>query len=129
MWKTLALITVVVGAAVRGYGQVPCPVSFTAARAGAEGIQLQFRNKGKLPIEQLSLSCTPPATGKARTALCQSVNGIFYPGMEYDAEIPYVGANRKSTVIAVMAVRMAGGMSWNSHSANPCRSVRTSKVK
>ncbi len=129
MWKTLGLVVVVVAVAVRGYSQVPCPVSITMARIEPESIQLQFRNKGKLPIEQLSLACTPPATGKARTALCQSVNGIFYPGMEYDAEIPYAGAARHTTVVSVMAVQMAGGLSWNTHSVSPCRSVRAFKAK
>jgi hypothetical protein len=58
-------------------------------------------NKGKQPIEQLSLSCAPSANNKSRSTICHNEAGIFYLGREYWIDIPYPGANRHSTVIVV----------------------------
>ncbi len=129
MWKPLGLILVAALVAQSSNGQVPCPVSLTSAVAGAESIELKFRNKGKLPIEQLSLICAPPSNHQSRTTLCQNVSGIFYPGMQYSADIPYAGANRHHVLISVRTVHLAGGVSWNTHSLNPCKSVRAARAK
>jgi hypothetical protein len=83
-------------------------------------------NKGKLPIEQLSLSCTPSANDKSRGAICHNETGIFYPGTEYWIEIAYLGANRHSIVISVNEVRLAGGVSWNTRSSDSCLTLRVS---
>ena len=124
MWKTLALGIFAIVLAHDTYSQVPCPVSLTSAHAEQDIIKLEFVNKGKLPIEQLSLSCTPSANNKSGSATCHNETGIFYPGAEYWIEIAYPGANRRSAVIAVKEVRMAGGILWNTRSSNSCRTLR-----
>jgi hypothetical protein len=129
MWKTLTLVILAVVSAHDIYSQVPCPVSLTSANAEQDSIKLEFMNKGKVPIEQLSLSCTPSANNKSRSAICHSETGIFYPGTEYWIEIAYPGANRHSTVIAVKEVRLAGGVSWNTRSSDSCRVLRVSRNK
>jgi hypothetical protein len=111
------------------HGQVPCPVSLTSANAEQDNIKLEFMNKGKVPIEQLSLACTPPANNKPRSAICHRETGIFYPGTEYWIEIAYPGANRHNTVIAVKEVHLAGGVSWNTQSSDSCRTLRGSTKK
>jgi hypothetical protein len=129
MWKTLALVVFAVLSAHDMHSQVPCPVSLTSATAEHDSIKLEFMNKGKVPIEQLSLSCTPPANNKSRSATCHIEGGIFYPGTEYWIEIPYPGANRHSTIIAVKEVRLAGGEFWNPRSSDSCRTLRVSRKK
>ena len=124
MWKTLVLGIFAVVPAHDTYSQVPCPVSLTSANAEQDNIKLQFRNKGKIPIEQLSLSCTPSANNKYGSATCHNETGIFYPGNEYWIEIAYPGANRRSAVIAVKEVRMTGGAFWNTRSSDSCRTLR-----
>jgi hypothetical protein len=119
MWKTLALVILAAVPAHNMYSQVPCPVSLTSANAERDSIKLEFMNKGKLPIEQLSLSCTPSANNKSRSAICHNETGIFYPGTEYWIEIAYPGANRHSAVIAVKEVRLAGGVFWNTRHPIP----------
>lgn len=129
MWKALALVLFAVVPVYGMYGQIPCPVSLTSANAEQDIIKLEFRNIGKVPIEQLSLSCTPPANNKSRSAICHNETGIFYPGMVYWIEIAYPGANRHSTVIAVKEVHLAGGESWTTRSPNSCRTVRVARKK
>jgi hypothetical protein len=129
MWKTLALVLFTVMPAHDMHSQVPCPVSLTSANAEQGSIKLEFMNKGKVPIEQLSLACTPSANGKPRGAICHTETGIFYPGTEYWIEIAYPDANRHSTVIAVKEVRLAAGVSWNTGSSDPCRTLRVSRKK
>ena len=94
MWKTLALVVLAIVAAQDVDSQVPCPVSLTSADAEQDRIQLEFMNKGKLPIEQIGLSCMPSVTGKPRRAICHHETGIFYPGTESWIQIAYPGANR-----------------------------------
>jgi hypothetical protein len=122
--KTLTVVMFLVLPGYGMYGQVPCPVSLTSAKAEPDRIKVEFRNKGKIPIEQLSLSCTPSANNKSRSPICHTETGIFYPGNEYWIEIAYPGADRHGPVIAVNEVRLAGGAFWNTHSTDPCRILR-----
>jgi len=127
MRKTLVLVILAIAPAHNIYSQVPCPVSLTSATAEQDSIKLEFMNKAKLPIEQLSLLCTPSASNKSRGTTCHNETGIFYPETEYWIEIVYPGANRHSTVITVKEVSLAGGASWNTRSSNSCRALRVSK--
>jgi hypothetical protein len=126
MWKTLVLGIFAVVLTHDTYSQVPCPVSLTSAHAEQDNIKLEFVNKGKLPIEQLSLSCMPSANNKSGSAICHNETGIFYPGTEYWIEIAYLGANRHSIAISVNEVRLAGGVSWNTRSSDSCLTLRVS---
>jgi hypothetical protein len=129
MWKALILGICALVPAHDTYSQVPCPVSLTSANAEQDKIKLEFRNKGKIPIEQLSLSCTPSANNKSGSAICHNEIGIFYPGNEYWIEIAYPDANRRSAVIAVKEVRMTGGAFWNTRSSDPCRILRVPRKR
>jgi hypothetical protein len=124
---TLALILFMASASCESYGQVSCPVSLTSAKAGADSIRLEFVNKAKVPIEELSLSCTPPPKNASSGAICHSDTGIFYPGNSYELEITYSGANRHKTVIAVQDVRLAQGISWSRRTSAPCKSLTVSR--
>jgi hypothetical protein len=104
--------------------QVPCPILLTSASAGPNSIKLSFRNRGKLPIEQFSLTCTPPSDRKLGNAVCDSENGLFYPGNVYWTNIAYAGANRHSIVVAVHAAHLAEGAFWTTRSPDRCRSLR-----
>jgi hypothetical protein len=123
MWKKLALVILTIVAAQDVDSQVPCPVSLTSANAEQDRIQLEFMNTGKLPIEQIGLSCMPPVNGKARGAICHNERGIFYPGTESWIEIAYPGANRHNIVISVTEVRLAGGVYWHTEPSDSCRTL------
>ena len=129
MWKAAALATLMIATAQQTYGQISCPVSLTSGYTDQDSIKLSFRNKGKVPIEQLSLSCMPPADHKLPNAICHTESGIFYPGTESWIDLSYPGANRHEIVISVKTVRVAGGVIWTSRSSDSCRALRVTRKK
>jgi len=105
-------------------GQVPCPVALTAGNEKTDRIEVSFMNKGKLPIEQLRLSCVPGTSQSSRIGTCLTKDGIFYPGTQYWIDIFYPGANRRGITVTVESVQLAGGVTWNRRSADSCRALR-----
>jgi hypothetical protein len=59
---------------------IPCPVLLVSGHVGRDSIELSFMNRGKMPIQQLSLDCSPAMAGTARDAICHTESGLFYPG-------------------------------------------------
>src|SRR5258708_25703043 len=74
--------------------QIPCPVMLVSGHASRDSIELSFRNKGKMPIQQLSVGCSPPNAGKARDSICHTESGLFYPATKYTMDFGYTGAGR-----------------------------------
>ncbi len=56
---------------------IPCPVMLVSGHVRGNSIELSFRNEGKMPIQQVSLGCTPPMKGEARDAICHTESGLF----------------------------------------------------
>jgi len=118
MWKAIAPVLLIV---LSAKAQIPCPVRFISGDANQDSITLSFMNKGKVPVQQLNLSCTPP---KAQTA-----RGEVYPGMQYSLELPYPGADRHAIEISLRTARVAGGVLWTSTRSEPCRVLRVQRKK
>jgi hypothetical protein len=129
MARTLALVILAVMLAREMDSQVICPVSLTSATAEQDRIQLEFRNVGKLPIEEIGLSCMPSVKGRLHGAICHDETGIFYPGTESWIQIDYPGANRHNVVISVTDVRLAGRVYWHTRPTNSCRDLIVSRKK
>lgn len=69
MSKALSLSLILLFLAAISHAQVPCPVMLVSGNSGQDSVTLSFRNKGKLPIEQLRLSCKS-STGRSTNAAC-----------------------------------------------------------
>ncbi len=106
--------------------QVACPVALITANSTPSGIQLEFRNKGKVPIEQLSLTCNPPAHNNLPNTACYVETGIFYPGAMSWIKIDYPAANHHAIEISVARLRVAGGTLWQpgAHACKPLKLPR-----
>jgi len=129
MRKAIFLVALILAVRLQSYAQVTCPVTFISGDAGQDSIKLSFMNKGKVPIRQMMLSCSPPLNPKTRGGICRTESGIFYPGTEYTIDIPYPGARRHPVVISLKTAILAGGIIWQSTSAEACRTVRALKKK
>jgi hypothetical protein len=103
---------------------IPCPVLLVSGHAGHDSIELSFMNKGKMPIQQLSLGCTPPMAGKARDSICHTESGLFYPGQRYSMEFGYTGPARGAVTLSVQGARMGNGDMWMARSARACRPLK-----
>jgi hypothetical protein len=109
--------------------QIPCPVMLVSGHASRDSIELSFRNKGKMPIQQLSVGCTPPNAGKARDSICHTESGLFYPATKYTMDFGYTGAGRGAVTISVKGARLGDGEVWMARTARSCRPLVVSRRK
>ena len=107
--------------------QVPCPVMLVSGDADRETIRVSFRNKGKMPIQEVSFGCSPPMKGQARDSICHMERGLFYPGQKYSFAFGYTGMGRRSVVISVKTAMLGDGNVWMARSARACRSLVVSR--
>lgn len=84
-------------------------------------IELSFRNEGKMPIQQVSLGCSPSMTGQARDAICHTESGLFYPRTQYTMEFGYTGRAKAGVTILVKSARLADGELWMPRRVRECR--------
>jgi hypothetical protein len=108
---------------------IPCPVMLVSGHVSRDSIELSFRNEGKMPIQQVSLGCTPPMKGQARDAICHKESGLFYPRTQYTMEFGYTGAGRGAVTISVKGARLGDGELWMARSARTCRPLRIVRSK
>jgi hypothetical protein len=121
----LALLAIVSRPSV--YAQVPCPIGLLSAKAEKDTIQLEFVNKGKAPVEQLSLACVPSGTNKFPKGICRVETGIFYPNTVSWIKIDYLGANRHPIEISVTQLHLNGGILWQPSPTNRCKILRVTR--
>jgi hypothetical protein len=116
---------------------IPCPVLLVSGHAGRDSIELSFMNKGKVPIQQVSLGCSPPMAGRARDSICHTESGLFYPGQKYSMVFSYAGAMRGSArgssggavTLSVQGARLGNGELWMARSARACRPLKLLRRK
>jgi hypothetical protein len=100
---------------------IPCPVMLVSGHVRGNSLELSFRNEGKMPIQQVSLGCSPPMKGQARDAICHKESGLFYPRTQYTMEFGYTGAGRGAVTISVKGARLGDRELWMARSARACR--------
>ena len=100
---------------------IPCPVMLVSGHVRGGSIELSFRNKGKVPLQQVSLGCSPAMAGRPRDAICHMESGLFYPGTPYTMAFAYTGARRGAVTLSVKSARLGTGEFWMARSARACR--------
>ena len=109
--------------------QIPCPVMLVSGDADRDSIQLSFRNKGKMPIQELSFACSPPMQGQARGSICHMERGLFYPGQKYSFDFGYEGARRHPVVISAKTARLGDGSVWVSRPSGACKPLKVARKR
>jgi hypothetical protein len=120
----LLLVLFILASRPRLYAQALCPVSLVTATPERDTIQLKFRNKGKVPIEQLSLTCSPPGNNKFPNGICHVETGFFYPGSVSWIKIDYQGASHQAIEISIARLRLQGGVLWQAGTSHTCKSLK-----
>ena len=108
-------------------GQAPCPIALLSARAEKDTIKLEFMNKGKVPVEQLSLACLPSGGNKFPHGICHVESGIFYPNTVSWITIDYLGASRHPPEISVTQLHLDRGTVWQPSPTNRCKALRATR--
>jgi hypothetical protein len=104
--------------------QASCPVSLVTATTSKDTIQLKFRNNSKVPIEQFTLTCSPPGNNKFPNGICHVETGFFYPGSVSWIKIDYRAATHQAIEIAVARLRLQGGVLWQAGTSHTCKSLK-----
>ena len=123
----LATILSALAVPLASSAQIPCPVALIAAKADHDTIQLEFRNKGRVPIEQLSLACSPPTHNTLPHGACHVETGIFYPSTVTWIKIDYPAADHHSLEISVARLRLAGGTLWQPGPSHTCKPLKLAR--
>ena len=108
---------------------IPCPVLLVSGHATRDSIELSFMNKGKMPIQQVRLGCSPPMAGNARDSICHTESGLFYPGQRYAMTFGYTGAMRRTVTLTVQGARLGDGELWTPRNARVCRPLTVPRRK
>jgi hypothetical protein len=87
-----------------------------------DGIDLTFRNTGKLPIQELQLYCRPLTGQKPRGSVCRTENGLFYPGQQYDLSFQY-GSGRR-VELSLRSARLSDGTVWMATHQQACKPLK-----
>ena len=126
--KGILVAFLVCGSVQQSRGTIACPVSLVDGRAGENDIVLSFRNKGKLPIQQLEFDCTPSRGPKAHRLTCHQETGLFFPGTTYTSSFAY--PNRAGSIlVSLEAARLSDGSFWTSKRDQRCPPLRIDKMQ
>jgi hypothetical protein len=108
---------------------MPCPLKFIDGRTSSDGVHLEFRNTGKLPIQQLELSCTPVGVQGARRSMCHEQGGLFYPGDQYEMDFLYTTPVPRTISINLRTARLSDGTFWMASRRQTCKAFTVSRKK
>ena len=127
-WNRI-LIACLVGASVhQSRAAIECPVSLVEGKADQDGIVLSFRNKGKLPIQELEFDCTPASSPTAHRPNCHVETGLFFPGTDYTSSFAY--RNRAGSIqVSLKAARLSDGSTWIFNRDQRCRPLRIDRKR
>jgi hypothetical protein len=121
--KGILVAFLVCGSVQQSRATIACPVSLVDGKAGENDIVLSFRNKGKLPIQQLEFDCTPSRGSKAHRLTCHQETGLFFPGTTYTSSFAY--HNRAGSIlVSLEAARLSDGSFWTSKRDQRCPALR-----
>lgn len=126
--KATFLACLIVAPVRSSEASIPCPVSFLDGKSDADGISLSFRNKGKLPIQQLAFTCVL-AAHKTRPSSCHEETGLFFPGNSYDLTFLPPKTSDRSVQVALRSARLSDGAVWHANRDQPCRPLRLDQPK
>jgi hypothetical protein len=101
-----------------------CPITLTDGSVNQDGITLTFRNKGKLPIQQVEFDCTAVKGQKAHRSTCHEDAGLFFPGNSYDMTFAYPTKGVASVLLSLSTARLSDGSSWISKRDQACHALK-----
>jgi hypothetical protein len=108
---------------------MPCPLKLISGRTSSDGIHLEFRNTGKLPIQQFELSCVPVGVQSVRRPMCHEQGGLFYPGGEYEMDFLYATPVPRTISINLRTARLSDGSFWMASRRQSCKALTVSRTK
>lgn len=127
-WKWIVIAFLFGSSVCQSWAGIACPITLVEGKADQDGIELSFRNKGKLPIQKLEFNCTPAGSSTAHRVTCHTETGLFYPGTDYTSSFAY--RNRAGSIqVSLQAARLSDGSSWLFNRDERCRPLRIARKR
>jgi len=106
------------------HASMACPVRLSSGKVDQGKVSISFMNKGKVPIRQLELSCTPLQGRKERRLVCHTESGVFFPGTPYTLSFSYPGKTPEAIEVSLKTALLPDGTLWTSTHDEPCRPLK-----
>ena len=103
--------------------EIACPVMLYGGKVERGTVSVSFRNKGKVPIRQIELYCTPQGQ-RAKRSDCHTEAGVFFPGTPYTMSFSYPGKAPRTMLLSLKTALLPDGIKWTSIHDQPCHSLR-----
>jgi hypothetical protein len=103
---------------------IACPVMLYGGKVDQGTVSVSFMNRGKAPIRQLELYCTPLQGPKPKRSDCHTEAGLFFPGTPYMMSFAYPGKSPRTMSLSLKTALLRDGSRWTSIHDQPCRSLR-----
>jgi len=121
------VLCLVVGSVKPAQAGVACPVMLYDGKINQGTVSVSFMNKGKVPIRELELYCTPLQGQKTKRSDCHTEAGLFYPGTPYTISFSYPGKAPRTMSLSLKTALLRDGVRWASIHDQPCKSLRITK--
>jgi hypothetical protein len=103
---------------------IACPIMLYGGKVDQGTVSVSFMNRGKAPIRELELSCTPLQGQKAKRSDCHTEDGVFFPGTPYSISFAYPGKTPRSMSLSLKIALLSDGVRWTSIHDQPCKSLK-----
>ena len=103
---------------------IACPVMLYGGKIDPGTVSVSFMNRGKAPIRELELSCTPLQGQKAKRSDCHTEDGVFFPGTPYSISFSYPGMTPRSMSLSLKTALLSDRVRWTSIHDQPCKSLK-----
>lgn len=120
-WMVTVLLFCASGSQI--HAAIACPVVLLDGTVDRDGVTFAFRNKGKLPLQQLSFDCLPGGAAPAHRSLCHVESGLFYPGTDYTVSFAYPHA-KGWVLVSLSVARQSDGSLWMQRRDDLCHPLR-----
>jgi hypothetical protein len=106
---------------------IACPLMLYGGKIDQGTVSVSFMNRGKAPIRELQLSCTPLQGQKAKRSDCHIEDGVFFPATSYTISFPYSGKTPRTMSLSLKTAFLSDGVRWTSIHDQPCKSLKITK--
>jgi hypothetical protein len=103
---------------------IACPLMLYGGEIDQGTVSVSFMNRGKAPIRELGLSCTPLQGQKAKRSDCHTEDGVFFPGTSYTISFSYPGKAPRTMSLSLKTAFLSDGVRWTSIHDQPCKSLK-----
>jgi hypothetical protein len=103
---------------------IACPVMLYGGKIDQGTVSVSFMNRGKAPIRELELYCTPLQGAKPKRSDCHTEAGLFFPGTPYTMSFAYPGKSPRTMSLSMKTALLRDGSRWTSIHDQPCKSLK-----